>query len=59
MQSGYAGFFPADNPAFSIICMAYTVPMSEVNSISDIPSQVVKAFVGSSVVADRDKEMFD
>ena len=51
MQSSYAGFFPADKPAFSIICMVYTGPMSKANSISGIPSQVVKEFVGSSIVA--------
>ena len=53
MQFSYAGFFPADNPAFSIICMVYTGPMSKANSISSIPSQVVKEFVGSSIVAER------
>lgn len=59
LQSSYSGFFPADNPAFSIICMVYTMPMSKVNSISGIPSQVVKEFVNSSVVAERVKEMLD
>ena len=59
LQSSYAGFFPADNPAFSIICMVYTMPMSEVYSISGISSQIVKEFVNSSVVAERVKEMLD
>ena len=59
IQSSYAGFFPADKPAFSIICMVYTGPMSEVYSISGIPSQIVKEFVNSSVVAERVKEKLD
>ena len=56
MQSSYAGFFPADTPAFSIICMVYTGPMSKPDSISGIPSMVVKEFVGSSIVAEMVKE---
>lgn len=59
MQSSYAGFFPADTPAFSIICMVYTGPMSKANSISGIPSQVVKEFVGSSIVAERVRETLE
>ena len=59
MQSSYAGFFPADTPAFSIICMVYTEPMSKANSISGIPSQVVKEFVGSSIVAERVRETLE
>lgn len=58
VQSSCAGFFPADTPAFSIICMVYTDPMSNANAnaVIGIPSQVVKAFVGSSVVAERVEE---
>ena len=59
IQSSYAGFFPADTPAFSIICMVYTGPMSKVNSISGIPSQVVKEFVGSDIVAERVRETLE
>lgn len=59
MQSSYAGFFPADTPAFSIICMVYTEPMPNPNIITGIPSKVVKEFMGSRVVAERVKEMLD
>ena len=57
--SSYAGFFPADTPAFSIICMVYTGLMSRANSISDIPSKVVKEFVGSSIVSERVRETLE
>lgn len=59
LQSSFAGFFPADTPAFSIICMVYTGPMSKANSISDIPSKVVKEFIGSGIVAERVKETLE
>ena len=59
MQSSYAGFFPADTPAFSIICMVYSEPMTDSYTITGIPSQVVKEFVSSSIVAERVKETLE
>ena len=53
IQSSYAGFFPADKPVFSIICMAYTEPSEDLHSAEEITSKVVREFVGSEIVAER------
>lgn len=53
MQSSFAGFFPTSKPAFSIICMVQSEPISKANAIREIPLQVVKAFVASGIVAER------
>ncbi len=59
VQSSYAGFFPADKPAFSIICMVYTDPVLHTTATMNIPTHVVKALVGSSVVKERVKDTLD
>ncbi len=53
VQSSYAGFFPADTPAFSIVCMVYTGPVLHTTATVGVPSQVVKSLVGSDIVKDR------
>ena len=59
VQSSYAGFFPADKPAFSIICMAYTDFAADSRSVNEITKKVVRDFVGSGTVAARVKETFE
>ena len=59
VQSSYAGFFPADRPAFSIICMVYMDFAADSRSASAITKKVVRDFVGSDIVAARVKETFE
>ena len=59
VQSSYAGFFPAEKPAFSIICMAYTDFAADSRSANEVTKKVVREFVGSEIVAARIKETFE
>ena len=59
VQSSYAGFFPADKPAFSIICMAYTDFAADSRSANEITKKVVREFVGSDIVATRVREVYN
>jgi len=45
IQSSFAGFFPADEPEFSIICMVYTRPSFKYVSAIGISSWIVADFV--------------
>jgi len=45
VQSCFVGFFPADEPEYSIICMVYTKPSFKYNSAIGISSQVVADLV--------------
>ena len=59
VQSSYAGFFPAEKPAFSIICMAYTDFAADSRSAVEVTKKVVREFVGSDIIAARIKETFE
>ena len=59
VQSSYAGFFPAEKPAFSIICMAYTDFAADSRSANEVAKKVVREFVGSDIIAARIKETFE
>lgn len=53
IQSSYVGFFPADKPVFSIICMAYTKASDDLHSAHETVSQVMREFVGSETVVSK------
>ena len=41
----YAGFFPADDPKYSIICVLYSVPCRKTYFGGTLPAMVVKDIV--------------
>lgn len=44
-SSTFAGFFPADNPRYSIICVLFTKPTHKPLYGSQLPTETVKIFV--------------
>ena len=44
-SSTFAGFFPADNPRYSIICVLFTKPTHKPLYGGELPTETVKNFV--------------
>jgi len=47
VQASFAGFFPADDPEYSVICMVYSKPASGTVILSGLPSAVVAGLAES------------
>ncbi len=47
MQQSFAGFFPAENPEYSVVCMVYTKPTVAINPASGIPARAVANLVNA------------
>lgn len=46
----YAGFFPADNPKYSIICVLYSLPCRKTYYGGTLPAQIVKEIVNGIII---------
>lgn len=46
-QSSFVGFFPEDNPKYSIACMLYTESTRSASNYDDLPKKVVCEFIES------------
>lgn len=44
-QSSFAGFFPAEDPQYSVICMVYSKPVKGYNPTLGVPQTVVRSLV--------------